>query len=59
MAARLCGQAPAGEILATAEVVEKARFTPGVQHRRETIQVRGFDAPVSCIYIQPPNREPS
>ena len=53
LAARLCHQAQAGEILATNDVAQKARFEFASTRIVEAIQVRGFDAPVPCIHIQP------
>jgi len=57
LAARLCGLAQAGEILATQEVVDKARFEFSFAPLTETIQVRGFAAPVPCAHIQPQSKE--
>jgi len=58
LAARLCGLAQAGEILAAQEVVDKARFEFTAAPLTETIQVRGFAAPVPCTHIQPQSKEP-
>lgn len=59
LAARLCGSALPGEILATAEMANRARIDVGLRTMQESIQVRGFDAPVPCIHIQPSVQEPS
>lgn len=51
LAARLCAKAGQGEIVATRDVVEKARFNFRYQPSDETVIVRGFDAPISCLNI--------
>lgn len=51
LAARLCSQAAAGEILATHDVAGKARLSQASVPARDTIVVRGFDEPVPCIHI--------
>ena len=51
LAARLCAKAAHGEIVATRDVADKARFTFQSRPHDETVVVRGFDAPVSCLHI--------
>ncbi len=52
LAARLCGKAGQGEILATHDVVSKARFEFASHPLHEAVAVRGFDTPVACLHIQ-------
>lgn len=52
LAARLCAKAAQGEILATRDVADKARFIFQSRPHDETVMVRGFDAPVACMHIQ-------
>ncbi len=52
LAARLCGKAGQGQILATHDVVSKARFEFSSRPLHEVVTVRGFDAPVVCLHIQ-------
>lgn len=52
LAARLCARASQGEVLATHDVVNKARFEFASRPLPETLAVRGFDAPVACLHIQ-------
>ncbi|MGB8517794.1 MAG: adenylate/guanylate cyclase domain-containing protein [Gallionella sp.] len=52
LAARLCAKAGQGEIVATRDVVEKARFAFQSQPNDEAVIVRGFDAPIACLNIQ-------
>ena len=51
LAARLCAKATQGEILATRDVADKARFTFQPRPHDEAVMVRGFDSPVSCLHI--------
>ena len=51
LAARLCAKAGQGEILATRDVVDKARFTFHSKPSDETVSVRGFDTPIACLSI--------
>lgn len=52
LAARLCAKAGQGEILATRDVVDKARFNFQSRPHDEAVMVRGFDAPIPCMHIQ-------
>jgi len=52
LAARLCSQAVAGEILATCDVATKARFNFQTQATPDSIVVRGFAEAVPCIHIK-------
>ena len=52
LAARLCAKAGQGEILATRDVVDKARFNFQSRPHDEAVMVRGFDAPIFCMHIQ-------
>ena len=52
LAARLCGNATAGEILATQDVANKARFNFDAHPMQNSIAVRGFSEAVPCIHIK-------
>lgn len=52
LAARLCGIAAAGEVLATRDVAAKARFEFDAHPMQDAIVVRGFDEAVPCIHIR-------
>ena len=52
LAARLCGQAVAGEILASREVTHLARSVDGVRYEdRGTLSLKGLSEPVSVIRV--------
>lgn len=51
LAARLCGLAQAGEILAAQSVMDKAHIRFPLNPLAETIQVRGFSTAVDCARI--------
>jgi YVTN family beta-propeller protein len=59
MAARLCGQAGPGEILATPEMVHLARAVEGVRYRnRGTLHLKGIAEPVRVTRVIPEERDP-
>ena len=54
LAARLCGQARAGEILASREVTHLARRLDGVSYQdRGTMSLKGLDEPVAVVRVVP------
>jgi peptide/nickel transport system substrate-binding protein len=54
LAARLCGQARAGEILASREVAHLARRTDGVRYEeRESLWLKGLAEPVPIVRVRP------
>src|SRR2546423_14947898 len=60
MAARLCGQAGPGEILASPEVVHLARAVDGVRYvDRGSLHLKGMADPVRVTRIVPEERDPS
>ena len=60
MAARLCGQAGPGEILATPEVVHLARAVEGVRYvDRGELHLKGIAQPVRVTRVVPEDRDPS
>ena len=60
MAARLCGQAGPGEILATPEVVHLARAVDGVRYvDRGTLHLKGIAEPVRVTKVLPVDGDPS
>jgi YVTN family beta-propeller protein len=60
LAARLCGQAGPGEVLASAEVVHLARKIDGVNYvDRGTVQLKGLEEPVRVIKVIPEGDDPA
>jgi YVTN family beta-propeller protein len=60
LAARLCGQATAGEILATQEVVHLARKVDGVRYEdRGELHLKNLAEPVRAVKIVPEGVDPS
>src|SRR5690348_9911656 len=54
LAARLCGQARPGEILATQEVVHLARKVEGVTYSdRGALHLKGLSAPIRPVAVRP------
>jgi peptide/nickel transport system substrate-binding protein len=54
LSARLCGQARAGEILASREVAHLARRVDGVSYQdRGSISLKGLDEPVAFVRVVP------
>ena len=54
LAARLCGQARAGEILASREVTHLARRVDGVRYEdRGSVSLKGLDEPVVVVRVVP------
>jgi YVTN family beta-propeller protein len=54
LAARLCGQALAGEILASREITHLARAVDGVRYEdRGTLSLKGLPDPVSIVRVVP------
>jgi peptide/nickel transport system substrate-binding protein len=54
LAARLCGQARAGEILASREVTHLARRVDGVRYEdRGSLSLKGLDEPVVVVRVVP------
>jgi ABC-type transport system substrate-binding protein/class 3 adenylate cyclase/DNA-binding beta-propeller fold protein YncE len=54
LAARLCGQARAGEILASREVTHLARRVDGVTYQdRGSLSLKGLDEPVGVVRVVP------
>jgi YVTN family beta-propeller protein len=54
LAARLCGQARAGEILASREVAHLARRTDGVRYEElESLWLKGLADPVAVVRVRP------
>jgi class 3 adenylate cyclase/streptogramin lyase len=59
LAARLCGQARAGEILASREVTHLARRIDSVRYQdRGTLSLKGLDEPVALSRILPEGADP-
>ena len=60
LAARLCGQAGPGEVLASAETVHLARKIEGVTYiDRGTVQLKGLEDPVRVIKVVPEGDDPA
>ena len=60
LAARLCGQAGPGEVLASAEAVHLARKIDGVIYvDRGTVQLKGLEEPVRVIKVIPEGDDPA
>ena len=60
LAARLCGQARAGEILASREVTHLARRVDGVRYEdRGSLSCKGLDEPVAVVRVVPDGDDPS
>src|SRR5207249_10785983 len=60
MAARLCGQAGPGEILATPEVVHLARAVDGIKYvQRGEVHLKGIAQPVRVVRIVPEGGDPA
>ena len=60
LAARLCGQAGPGEVLASAEAVHLARKIDGVLYvDRGTVQLKGLEEPVRVIKVIPEGDDPA
>jgi YVTN family beta-propeller protein len=54
LAARLCGQARAGEILASREVTHLARHVDGVRYvERGVLSLKGLSEPVAIVRVMP------
>jgi peptide/nickel transport system substrate-binding protein len=59
LAARLCGQASAGEILASREVTHLARRVDGVRYEdRGSLSLKGLDEPVAVVRVVPEGEDP-
>jgi YVTN family beta-propeller protein len=59
LAARLCGQARAGEILASREVTHLARRVDAVRYEdRGTLSLKGLDEPVAIARVVPEGVDP-
>ena len=59
LAARLCGQAQAGEILASREVAHLARRVDGVSYQdRGSVSLKGLDEPVAFVRVVPEGVDP-
>lgn len=59
LAARLCGQAAPGEILATQEVVHLARRVEGVLYvDRGAFSLKGLSEPVRVVVVRPEGSDP-
>jgi peptide/nickel transport system substrate-binding protein len=60
LAARLCGQARAGEILGSREVTHLARAVDGVRYEdRGALSLKGLSEPVSVVRIVPTDADPA
>jgi class 3 adenylate cyclase/streptogramin lyase len=60
LAARLCGQAGPGEVLASQEVVHLARTVEGVRYvERGTLQLKGLAKPVRAVRVLPLGEDPA
>jgi ABC-type transport system substrate-binding protein/class 3 adenylate cyclase/streptogramin lyase len=60
LAARLCGQAGAGEILASREVTHLARRLEGVRYEdRGPLTLKGMSDPVSVVRVVPEGEDPA
>lgn len=59
LAARLCGQARAGEILASREVAHLARRIDGVRYEeRDSLWLKGLSDPVVIVRVRPEGIDP-
>ncbi|MBA3737953.1 MAG: hypothetical protein H0W97_05255 [Actinobacteria bacterium] len=59
LAARLCGQARAGEVLASREVTHLARRVDGVRYEdRGSLALKGMDDPVAVVRVVPEGLDP-
>jgi peptide/nickel transport system substrate-binding protein len=60
LAARLCGQAGPGEVLASQEVVHLARRVEGVRYiERGELHLRGLSQPVRAVKVLPEDSDPA
>jgi YVTN family beta-propeller protein len=60
LAARLCGQARAGEILASREITHLARSLDGIRYQdRGALMLKGLTDPVSVVRIVPDEQDPA
>jgi YVTN family beta-propeller protein len=60
LAARLCGEADAGECLATREVVHLARKVEGIRYAdRGAVSFKGLTEPVSVVAVVPDDGDPA
>lgn len=60
LAARLCGQAKAGEVLATREVTHLARRLDGVRYEdRGALTFKGITDPVTVVRVLPADGDPA
>ena len=60
LAARLCGQAKAGEILASREVTHLARRLDGVRYEeRGSLTFKGISDPVAVVRVVPESADPA
>ena len=60
LAARLCGQARAGEILATREVTHLARRLDGIRYQeRGALTLKGIGDPVTVVRVLPEDGDPA
>ena len=55
LAARLCGSAEAGEVVAPPRLVRSAGL-PIARQRTESVALHGFDKLYECVFISPPDR---
>ena len=53
LAARLCGMAQAGEVVATQDISDAAKVQSSRPRPFEQIIVKGFDAPIDCVAYGP------
>jgi len=60
LAARLCGQAGPGEVLATQEVVHLARKVEGIRYvDRGAFHLKGLAEPVRAVIVRPEGSDPA
>ena len=60
LAARLCSQAKAGEVLATAEVTHLARTIDGIRYvPSESVALKGLSEPVRPVRVLPDDADPT
>ncbi|OGB44119.1 MAG: hypothetical protein A2461_05910 [Burkholderiales bacterium RIFOXYC2_FULL_59_8] len=59
LASRLCSLAQPGEILATQHLADAAHFDYALTPIIESVEVRGFSQPVTCVHIHPDFTEAS
>jgi len=60
LAARLCGQAKAGEILASREVVHLARHVDGIRYQQQgTLSLKGLAEPVAVVRVISEEHDPA